>query len=137
MLSEEKLMVKLEEYAARFDGAVNRKEYGLAHNLYHMVHTTAVMAELSEANMKKLFGDWDSDDGTETNTALDNGLFKRTDVDLVNRQCCVIRNQAYEDMALRRRKEDPQRYYSEFDYCARCQERKKRAARNWDDSILG
>lgn len=137
MLTEQKTMVKLEEYAARFNGAVNRREYGVAHNLYHMAHTVAVFMELDPIELKKLFGDWDSDDGSDTNTALDNGLFKREDVSLVNRQCCVIRNQAYEDMALRRRKEEPQRYYSEYDYCAKCQERKKRAARNWDDSMLG
>lgn len=129
MLSEAKTMVKLEEYAAKFNGAVSRKEYGMAHNLYHMAHTVAVFMELDTDNLKKLFGDWDSDDGTDMDTALDNGLFKREDVDFVNRQCCVIRNQAYEDMALRRSGREEQRYYSEIDYCARCEERKKRAAR--------
>lgn len=137
MLSEAKTMAKLEEYARMFGDAVYRKEYGVAHNLYHMAHTVAVFMDLGPANLKKLFGDWDSDDGTDTNTALDDGLFRRSEVALVNRECCMIRNKAYEDMALRRRKEEPQRYYSEFDYCARCQERKKRAARNWDDSMLG
>ena len=137
MLSEAKTMAKLEEYARMFGDAVYRKEYGVAHNLYHMAHTVAVFMDLGPANLKKLFGDWDSDDGTDTNTALDDGLFRRSEVALVNRECCMIRNKAYEDMALRRRKEEPQRYYSEFDYCARCQERKKRAARNWDGSMLG
>lgn len=137
MLSEAKTMAKLEEYARMFGDAVYRKEYGVAHNLYHMAHTVAVFMDLGPANLKKLFGDWDSDDGTDTNTALDDGLFRRSEVALVNRECCMIRNKAYEDMALRRRKEEPQRYYSEYDYCAKCQERKKRAARNWDDSMLG
>ena len=137
MLSEAKTMAKLEEYARMFGDAVYRKEYGVAHNLYHMAHTVAVFMDLEPANLKKLFGDWDSDDGTDTNTALDDGLFRRSEVALVNRECCMIRNKAYEDMALRRRKEEPQRYYSEYDYCAKCQERKKRAARNWDDSMLG
>jgi len=137
MLSEVKTMAKLEEYARMFGDAVYRKEYGVAHNLYHMAHTVAVFMDLGPANLKKLFGDWDSDDGTDTNTALDDGLFRRSEVALVNRECCMIRNKAYEDMALRRRKEEPQRYYSEYDYCAKCQERKKRAARNWDDSMLG
>ena len=114
-----------------------RKEYGVAHNLYHMAHTVAVFMDLGPANLKKLFGDWDSDDGTETNTALDNGLFKRADVNKVNLECCIKRNQAYEDMALRRAgKPDLQRYYSEYEYCARCQERKKRAAHRWSDSML-
>lgn len=137
MLSEAKTMAKLEEYARMFSDAVYRKEYGVAHNLYHMAHTVAVFMDLGPMNLKKLFGDWDSDDGTDTNTALDDGLFKRSEVAMVNRECCMIRNKAYEDMALRRRKEEPQRYYSEYDYCAKCQERKKRAARNWDDSMLG
>ena len=137
MLSEAKTMAKLEEYARMFGDAVYRKEYGVAHNLYHMAHTVAVFMDLGPANLKKLFGDWDSDDGTDTNTALDDGMFRRSEVALVNRECCMIRNKAYEDMALRRRKEEPQRYYSEFDYCAKCQERKKRAARNWDSSMLG
>lgn len=137
MLSETKAMQKLEEYAAIFNDAVYRKDYGVAHNMYCMAHTVAVFMEMGDQCLKKLFGDWDSDDGTETNTALDNGLFKRADVSKVNLECCIRRNQAYEDMALRRAgKPDLQRYYSEYEYCARCQERKKRAARNWSDSML-
>lgn len=128
MLSEQKTLIKLEEFAARFNNAIERKSWGEAHNLYHMAHTVAVFMEMGDSCLKELFGDWDSDDGTETDTALDNGLFKREALRIVNRQCCVIRNQAYEDMALRRSGKEAQRYYSEFDYCARCQERKKRAA---------
>ena len=137
MLSEEKLMVKLEEKAAMFNSAVKRGEFGAAHNIYIMAHCTAIMAEMSEQSLKKLFGDWDSDDGTETNTALDNGLFKRSVVNYVQWQCCIRSHQTFENMVMRTRKEEPLQFYGDTEYCARCQERKKRAIRHWDDSMLG
>ena len=137
MLSEEKLMVKLEEKAATFNSAVRRGEVGVAHNIYIMVHATAVLAELSEPNMKRLFGDWGSDDGTETNTAKDDGLFKRSDVNYVQWQCCIRSHQTTENIAMRIRKDEPLRYYVDEDYCAKCQKHKKRAIHHWDDSMLG
>lgn len=137
MLSEEMLMVKLEEKAAMFNSAVRRGECGAAHNIYLMVHAAAVLAELSDKNMKKLFGDWDSDDGTETNTALDDGLFRRSDVNYAQWQCCIRSHQTYENIVMRTHKDEPVRYYGDEDYCARCQERKKRAAHHWDRSMLG
>ena len=62
MLSEAKMIQKLEEYGVRFRAAVDRKDWGVAHNLYNIAHEVAVFAELDDAVLKKLFGDWDSDD---------------------------------------------------------------------------
>ena len=132
MLSEVKLMQKLEEYAQIFADAVRRKDYGVAHNTYNVAHEVAVFMELAPVQMKMLFGDWDSDDGTGNDRAEDNGLFKRYDVDRVNWQCCVKRHQAYEDAAMRQQGM-PTTYYSDVDYCARC---KKRDVRHWDASML-
>ena len=136
MLSEERLMVKLEEKAAMFNNAVKRGEVGVAHNIYIMVHSAAVLAELSVPNMKKLFGDYDSDDGTETNTAKDDGLFKRSDVNYVQWQCCIRSHQTMENTVMRMKKDEQLRYYVDEDYCARCKEHKKRAAHRWSDSML-
>lgn len=125
MISENKLVQKLEEFASMFGDAVHRKSYGEAHNLYNMAHTTAVMVELDEPTMKRLFGDWDSDDGTETDTAEDGGLFRRSTVDEVNWQCCVRIHQSYEDIACRKR-HGKLEFYSDQDYCARCKKRPPR-----------
>ena len=135
MLSEAKAITKLEECAAKFNAAVNRKDWGVAHNLYMEAVIVTSFMEIRGDVRKRLYGDWDSDDGTDTDTALDNGLFSRKDLERVNRECCIMRNMAYEDMALRREGE-PLRYYGESDFCARCRD-KKRAARRWDDSGLG
>lgn len=135
MLSEAKMIQKLEEYGVRFRAAVDRKDWGVAHSLYNIAHEVAVFAELDDAVLKKLFGDWDSDDGTDTNTALDNGIFTRAEVAEVNLQCCIKRNMAYEDMECHRLGK-PVMYYGDVDYCARCRD-KKRAARRWSDSMLG
>lgn len=122
MLSEEKTMERLREKAEEFRAAVRNKDLGVAHNLYIVAHSVAVFMELNEKQMKELFGDWDSDDGTETDTAIDGGLFRRSDVDFVNWQCCVFRQQAYEDIAMRKGISQA-RYYSDRDYCARCKKR--------------
>ena len=135
MLNEAKTIQKLEDLAARFRAAVMRKEWGAAHNMYWQAVMVTTFMEIDESTRKKLYGDWDSDDGTDTNTALDNGLFSREDVDRVNKECCVLRNMAYEDMACRREGQ-PVLYYGDPDYCARCGD-KKRAARRWSDSMLG
>lgn len=135
MLSENKTVQKLEEYAARFRAAVNRKAWGEAHNLYLEAIIITAFMELDDKTKKKLYGDWDSDDGTEKHAALDNGLFSRRDIDRVNKECCVLRNMAYEDQACRRAGM-PVQYYGDPDFCARCQD-KKRAIRHWDDSMLG
>lgn len=131
MLSEQELRKKIENQAQLFGHYYRRKEYGKAHNIYNMAHTTAVMCEVGPELMKYFFGDWDSDQGD--GTAKDDGLFRRWMVDEVNWKCCVERHQAYEDIACRRTGK-PVQFYSDPDYCARCsEERKKRTEPNWWD----
>ena len=62
MISEAGLMKKLRDEAAVFVKLHQSKNYGAAHNVYMRAHNVAVMAELSEKQLKELFGDWDSDD---------------------------------------------------------------------------
>ena len=135
MISETKAVQKLEEKAALFRAAVARKDWGVAHNLYNEAVLVTAFCEMEDHVKKLLFGDWDSDDGTDTDTALDNGLFSREEVNRVNKECCVLRNMAYEDMACRREGR-PVQYYGDADFCALCQD-KKRAVRRWDSSLLG
>lgn len=132
MLSEQETVDKLEEYAKEFGKCVRDREYGKAHNIYQKAHEVAVFMEMGADVLKKLFGDWESDDGTETDTALDNGLFQRRLVARVDLESCIIRHKAYEDMACRvvGEPEGQYKYYSDQDYCARCREKKK--AGHWE-----
>lgn len=124
MLTEAAMERKLREYASTFNRHVKEKEWGKAHNIYHMVLTAAVMAEMSETFKRELFGDYDDD---ETGEALDDGLFRRVDVHRVNVECCIRRNMAYEDIECRKigLPMEEYRYYSENEYCARCKKAKK------------
>lgn len=134
MISESRFILKMEDQAAKFNAAISRKDWGVAHNLVVEAVMVTAFCEVSEEIKKKIWGDWDSDDGTETNTALDNGLFSRRAIDLVNRECCIKRNMAYEDQVCRREGR-PLQYYGDADFCAICRD-KKRAVRHWDDSLL-
>ncbi|MBO7341002.1 MAG: hypothetical protein J6U66_13170 [Lachnospiraceae bacterium] len=129
MLNETQAVKKLEECAAKFRAAIIRKDWGVAHNLYMEAIIVTAFMEMGDTVKKKLYGDWDSDDGSDTDTALDNGLFSREDVDRVNKECCILRNMAYEDQTCRRQGR-PVEYYGDPDFCARCEDR-KRAARRW------
>lgn len=137
MLTEKELMKKLRDDAQLFVTLHRNGEHGRAHNVYQRAHNVALYLELEEKCLKELFGDWDSDDGTETDTARDDGLFQRWRVDEVNWRCCVRTNQTYEATVLRLTGREPLQYYTDPDYCAKCQETKKRAVRHWDDSMLG
>lgn len=121
MLTERELENKLRDRAARFNQCVRNKEWGAAHNIYNMTLDTAVTAEMSEAFRAELFGEYDSE-GTGD---VADGLFKREDVHRVNRECCIIRNMAYEDKECRRLGVPlgTFRNYSDEDYCARCRKR--------------
>ena len=127
MLSEIETISKLEHYAAQFNGYVNFKDYGKAHAIYNEALLVAVFMNMGDAVLKRLFGDWDSDDGTETDTAQDDGLFRRSWVSKVDLESCIKRHKAYEDMACRRlgEPEGQWKYYSDRDYCVRCMEKKK------------
>lgn len=119
MLTEAEMKRKLLDYADTFNRNVRAKEWGKAHNIYNMILTVAVMAEMPEGFKRELFGYHDSDD-EEDNWE---GMIKREDVDRVNMECCVRRNMAYEDIECRKLGV-PVRYYSESGYCARCRKRK-------------
>ena len=129
MLSERETVKKLEEYAQIFEHHCRNRKWGEAKNIYNMAHTVAIFMDMGEAVLKRLFGDWDSDDGN--GEAIDNGMFQRWRVEQVDKECCIRRNQAYEDQACRRMGQQT-RYYSEDSYCAICY--KKRAARARDSS---
>ena len=122
MLTERDLENKLRDYAARFSQHVRKREWGEGHNLYNMALDTAVIAEMSEDFQAELFGEYDSE-GTGD---VADGLFSREDVHRVNRECCIIRNMAYEDKECRRLgiPLGTFRNYSDEDYCARCRKRK-------------
>lgn len=122
MLTEAAMERKLREYAATFNRHVKEKEWGKAHNIYHMVLTAAVMAEMSEKFRAELFGSYDSED-----YPVDDGLIRHSDVSRVNLECCIRRNMAYEDMECRKigLPMEEYRYYSENEYCARCRKAKK------------
>lgn len=137
MLTEKELMKKLRDDAELFVTLHRNQEWGKAHNIYMRVHNVAFYLGLTEKNLKELFGDWDSDDGTDNNTAKDEGLFQRWRVNEVNWKCCIRSNQTYDNVVLRRSGREGLQYYTDLDYCAKCQERKKRAVRHWDDSMLG
>lgn len=122
MLTEAAMEKKLREYAWTFKRHVEEKKWGKAHNIYHMVLTAAVMAEMSEEFMAELFGGHDSED-----YPVNDGLIRHSDVQKVNLECCIRRNMAYEDIACReiRLPVEEYRYYSEDEYCARCKKAKR------------
>lgn len=113
---------KLREHAAAFNRYVKEKEWGKAHNIYHMVLTAAVMAEMSEEFRAELFGSYDSED-----YPVGDGLIRLSDVSRVSIECCIRRNMAYEDMECRKigLPMEEYRYYSENEYCSRCKKAKK------------
>lgn len=119
MLTEMEMQWKLRDYARKFNRSVTDKEWGKAHNLYHMILTAAVMTEISEKFNEELFGSYDSE-----GYPVDDGLIKSRDVARVNTECCIRRNMAYEDMTCRKLGM-PLRYYSEETYCAGCRKAKR------------
>lgn len=123
MLTEREMENKLRDYAARFNQHVSNHEWGAAHNLYNMALTTAVIAEMSEGFRAELFGEYDSE-GTGD---VADGLFRRDDVARVDKECCIRRNMAYEDMECRRLGVPlgTFRRYSDSDYCAACRKTKR------------
>lgn len=123
MLTEAAMEEKLREYASAFNRHVKEKEWGKAHNIYHMVLTAAVMSEMSEKFKNELFGVYDEE---ETGEAPD-GLIRKADVKKVNIECCIRRNMAYEDIACQKigLPMEEYRYYSENEYCAICKKAKR------------
>lgn len=120
MLTEQEAIGKLKEYGSLFNVYVGNREWGKAHNIYRAAVTIAVFLKIPQMTMDELFGGYQEDGYPE----MDTGLFNRKDVARVDLECCVRRNMAYEDMALRKQGHNAQ-YYSDSDYCARCRIIKK------------
>lgn len=124
MLTERETISKLEHYAAEFNGYMRVRDYGKAHAIYNEALMVATFMKMGDVVLKRLFGDWESDDGSDSDTALDNGLFTRSAVAKVDLESCILRHKAYEDMACRKMGR-PVQYYSDIDFCARCMKKKK------------
>ncbi len=120
MLTEQEMINKLKEYGCLFNLFVKNKEWGKAHNIYRQTLTVAVFMEAPPLVMDELFGAYPEEDETAPDTA---GIICRKDVARVDLECCIRRNMAYEDMALRKQGREPE-YYSDINYCARCQIKK-------------
>lgn len=122
MLTEEEVITKLREYGQRFNQLVKRKEWGKAHNIYNIAMETAVFVDIPEKAMEELFGSYDREGYPE-----DNGLFGRNVVMRVDEECCIRRNMTYQDIICRKRGMPLETisYYSDANYCARCQKTKK------------
>lgn len=119
MLTEQEAINKLKEYGSLFNIYVKNKDWGRAHYIYRSAVTIAVFLKLPQAAMDELFGAYQEGEEPEPDT----GLFSRKDVERVDLECCVLRNMAYEDMALRKQGQDA-KYYSDPNYCARCRMKK-------------
>ena len=124
MLSERETINKLKEYASNFNAMVKNKEWEKAHNIYRKALNVAVFLEISHKDKEELFGEYPKDDPRNEEVAPKDGLFSRRDVEMVNLECCIRRNMAYEDIALRQQGHKTE-YYSSEDYCARCYAKKE------------
>lgn len=120
MLTEHEAIGKLKEYGLLFNVYVKNREWGKAHNTYRAAMTVAVFLQVPPPVMDELFGAYQ--EGEEE--MPDISLFSRKDVARVDLECCIKRNMAYEDMALRKQGEDA-KYYSDTNYCARCTKKRR------------
>lgn len=116
MLTEKEAIKKLQETAAQFDAAVRSKNYLRAKNLYNSSLAAAAFMEMGQEVTEEIFGQYG---GLGEDEEAPDGLFRRSYVSKVDLECCIKRNKAYEDQAVRRAGQ-PVRYYSDRDYCARC-----------------
>lgn len=119
MLTEHEVIGKLKEYGAMFNVYVRNKDWGRAHYIYRETLAIAVFLNLPQEVMDELFGAYQEGEEPEPDT----GLFSKKDVERVDFESCILRNMAYEDMALRKQGKDV-KYYSDPDYCARCRMKK-------------
>ena len=116
-MDEKQTVDKLKETAEDFMAAVEDKNYMRAKALYNKALTVATFMKIPKEAMEELFGK--SAGGIADDEEAPDGLFRRAAVSRVDLECCIKRNQAYEDQACRR-KGKTVRYYSDKDYCARC-----------------
>ena len=116
MMDEQQTVDKLKETAEDFMEAVESKNYMRAKALYNKALTVATFMQIPKEAMAELFG---QSAGIADDDEAQDGLFRREAVSRVDLECCIKRNQAYEDQACRRRGTTV-RYYSDKDYCALC-----------------
>lgn len=103
MLSEEQTEKKLKRYAEDFRRAYDQGNYGMAHNLYLVALNVSTFMGVREQFMQNLFGYCVDDGEPEDNPNV--GLFPRDIVRKVDSECCIKRNEAYEDQIMRKRGE--------------------------------
>lgn len=121
MIDEQQTVDKLKETAEDFMEAVEDKDYMRAKALYNKALNVATFMQIPKEAMEELFG---QSAGIADDEEAPDGLFQRAAVSKVDLECCIKRNQAYEDQACRERGKTV-RYYSDWDYCSHCEHRKK------------
>jgi hypothetical protein len=121
VLTEDKLLEKLHITAEEFRAAVSNKDYMRAKALYNKALAVTVYVELGEAVTSELFGQYK---GLDDDEEAPKGLFPRDDVSKVDLECCIKRHKAYEDRTCQEQGQ-PAHFYSDEDYCARCQKRNR------------
>jgi len=122
MLTDKECIARLYELADLFNNLTTRKEWTKAKIAYNKAFEVAMFMEIPSNVKDELFGVYAGDVG-EHETPPD-GLFKRETVAKVNMECCIKRQQAYEDIAARKLGQAT-RYYRDEDYCAGCRKAKK------------
>jgi hypothetical protein len=122
MLTEEKLVNKLQMTAEDFRAAVYAKNFLRAKALYNNALAVSVYVELDPAVRSELFG---QHGGLEEDEESPKGLFPRWMVEQVDLECCIKRHKAYEDRTCRILGQSV-KYYSDEDFCARCGQKKDR-----------
>lgn len=125
MMDEKQTLDKLKETAEDFMAAVNNRNYMRAKALYNKALIVATFMQISGEDMAELFG---QNAGIADDEEAPDGLFQRAAVNRVDLECCIKRNKAYEDQTCRRIGTQV-RFYSEDDYCSRCEKGKKIAGR--------
>lgn len=121
MIDEQQTVDKLKETAEDFMAAVEDKDYMRAKALYNKALNVATFMQIPKEAMEELFG---QSAGIADDEEAPDGLFQRAAVSKVDLECCIKRNQAYEDQACRKIGKTV-RYYSDWDYCSHCEHRKK------------
>lgn len=75
-MTDKKLMEKMRKDAEKFKELCFNRQYVMAINLYHRVHTVAVYNELPQENLEELFGNYIEDEDTD----VIHGLFRKETV---------------------------------------------------------
>ncbi len=119
---------KLYQLPELFNELYRQGEYSRAAYVYRRAHIIAFFLELPQEQISELFGQWPDDGDDET--VPPPGLFDVDKVREVDWKCCIKQHKTYQDEACRRAKE-PQRFYSDDDYCALHCHESREAERLW------